>query len=101
METVLPMMASALEINTLQDLRNYVYRNICEHNELEPGIFQMTDRLLTRSGTTCGVFFCLYGPRSVRLTAIWESDGNNVLFYDSAGERTSILRLPQAPQLST
>ena len=94
------MMAPALDIQTVQDLRNYIYENICEHNELEPGIFQMTERLLTRGGKQCGVFFCLYGPRSVRLTAIWETDGNSVLFYDSAGERTSIMRLTQAPKLA-
>ena len=93
------MTAQALDIQTLHDLRTYVYENICEHNELEPGIFQMTERLLTRGGKPCGVFFCLYGPRSVRLTAIWETDRNSLLFYDSAGERTSITRLVQAPKL--
>jgi len=95
------MTAQALDILTLHDLRTYVHENICEHNELEPGIFQMTEHQLTRGGKPCGVFFCLYGPRSVRLTAIWETDRNSVLFYDSAGERTSIMRLAQAPKLAT
>jgi hypothetical protein len=33
------------------------------------------------------MFFCLHGPRSIKLTAVWETDGNTVLFYGSTGER--------------
>ena len=59
----------------------------------------MTERLLTRGDKPCGIFFCLHGPRSVRLTAIWETDRNSLLFYDSAGERTLMTKLPQLPNL--
>ena len=92
------MLAHASDIQTVQDIRTYVYENICEHNKLEPGVFQMTERLLTRSDKPCGIFFCLHGPRSVRLTAIWETDRNSLLFYDSVGERTLMTKLTQLPK---
>ena len=95
------MLAHASDIQTVQDIRTYVYENICEHNKLEPGVFQMTARLLTRGDKPCGIFFCLHGPRSVRLTAIWETDRNSLLFYDSAGERTLMTKLTQLPKLVT
>ncbi len=47
----------------------------------------MTERILTRSGKPCGIYFSLHGPRSVKLTAIWETEKNTVLFYASTGER--------------
>lgn len=75
------------EIKDLSDLRNFVHHKLCEHERLEPGVFPMTERILTRSGNPCGIYFSLSGPRSVRLTAIWESEKNTVLFYGSTGER--------------
>ena len=42
---------------------------------------------MTRFNDPCGMYFCVHGPRSVKLTAIWETDNNRVLFYDCAGER--------------
>jgi hypothetical protein len=33
------------------------------------------------------MLFCLHGPRSVKLTAVWETISNTVLFYDSTGQR--------------
>ena len=50
-------------------------------------------------GKPCGMFFCLHGPRSVKLTAIWETQRNTVLFYGSSGERFHKIQLMQAPQL--
>lgn len=47
----------------------------------------MTERILVRGGNPCGIFFCVHGPRSVKLTAIWETERNTILFYGSAGER--------------
>ncbi|MEM9656755.1 MAG: hypothetical protein AAF961_00205, partial [Planctomycetota bacterium] len=38
-------------------------------------------------GQPCGIHFCLHGPRALKLTAIWETDRNTILFYGSRGER--------------
>ena len=93
------MQANPLRIQDLRDLRQYVQETLCEHNELEIGAFQMTERILIRSGAPCGILFCLHGPRNVRLLAIWETDRNTILFYGSSGERQHRSQLVHAPQL--
>lgn len=93
------MLADPVEIHSLDDLRNYVQTQICEQNELEVGIFRMTERIMTRGGSPCGIYFCVHGPRSVKLTAIWETDRNSILFYGSSGERIHKTHLSVAPQL--
>jgi hypothetical protein len=75
------------QIQDLSNLRDYVYANLCRHELLEPGAFPMTERILARSGKPCGMYFCLHGPRSVKFTAIWETERNTILFYGSTGER--------------
>ncbi|HEX5104583.1 MAG TPA: hypothetical protein VFV87_12270 [Pirellulaceae bacterium] len=94
------MSALPLQLDNLNDLRTYVQQTICDQNELEPGAFQVTERILVRGRKPCGIFFCLHGPRSVKLTAIWESDRNTILFYSSSGERVLKTQLIQAPVLS-
>ncbi len=76
-----------LKLRNLNDLREYVYKSLCEQNDLELGVFQITERFLVRSGSPCGIFFCLHGPRSVRVTAIWETDNNMIRFYGSEGQK--------------
>jgi hypothetical protein len=93
-------MSASLQIDNLNELRNYVHQTICNQNELEPGAFQVTERILVRLKRPCGIFFCLHGPRSVKLTAIWETDRNTILFYNSSGERVGKTQLVQAPMLS-
>lgn len=85
------------EIRDLRDLRNFVHGRICHHYQLEFGAFTMTERILVRAGRPCGLFFCVHGPRSVKLTAIWEMERNTILFYGSAGERVERTQLAVAP----
>ncbi len=61
----------------------------------------MTERILVRGGKPCGIYFCLHGPRSVQVTAIWETDRNTVLFYNCSGERFHKALLVQSPCLSS
>ena len=93
------MDGEGMHIQDIEDLRAYVRKTICQRNELEESAFEVTERILVRSGTPCGIFFCLHGPRSVRLTAIWETDRNTILFYGSAGQRLQTTRLMAAPNL--
>jgi hypothetical protein len=78
------------EIQRLDDLhaiRRYVNETLCEKDHLETNSFPLHERILVRSGAPCGVYFWLHGPRSLCLTAIWETDSNTILFYGSRGER--------------
>ncbi len=93
-------MATRLEhISNLDDLREYVNETLCHLNELQANAFRMTEQVLRRGGKPCGLFFCLHGPRSVKFTAIWETDRNQVLFYGPSGERYGKTQLLESPAL--
>ncbi|HZZ73127.1 MAG TPA: hypothetical protein VFE24_12805 [Pirellulales bacterium] len=81
------MLIHPQRINNLENLRAYINETLCHHDQLEINAFQMTERVLVRSGKPCGIFFCLHGPREVKFTAIWESESNSVFFYGSSGAR--------------
>jgi len=81
------MPSDHITIKTIQQLRQFVSHTLCQQSNFEEGIFQVTERILTRGKRTCGIYFCLHGPRSVKLTAVWETDTNSILFYGSTGER--------------
>ena len=90
------------EIQRLEDfyaIRKYVNQTLCEKDRLETDFFPLSESILVRSGAPCGVYFCLHGPRSLRLTAIWETDGNTILFYGSSGERFRTTQLIAAPRI--
>ncbi|HEY1065243.1 MAG TPA: hypothetical protein VGE52_04010 [Pirellulales bacterium] len=56
-------------------------------DQLEPDAFTITERLLTRKGKPCGMYFCLHGPRMVKFSAVWETESHTILFYGPTGER--------------
>jgi hypothetical protein len=93
------MLSTAEQISNLENLRKYVIESLCEQNQLELGAFPVSERILVRGGTPCGLFFCLHGPRSVKFTAIWETERNSILFYSATGERIKKTRLVDAPRL--
>ena len=94
------MVTSSAVIQTLDDLRIYVKNILCLESQLELEAFPLTERILIRSNQPCGMFFCLHGPRAVKLTAIWETQRNTVLFYGQTGERFQKIQLVEAPQLA-
>lgn len=85
-------------LDNLEDIRQYVYSTLCKHSQLELGAYQMTEMTLLRGHRPCGVYFCVYGPRKMKLTAIWDTERNQVLFYDSAGDRFQKTQLAPAPR---
>lgn len=94
------MTVQRLPVHSLNELRNYVHETLCHHNELEIGAFRITERILVRGNAPCGLFFCLHGPRSVKLTAIWELERNTILFYGSDGQRQQKTQLTAAPEFA-
>ncbi|MBS0210677.1 MAG: hypothetical protein JSS27_17175 [Planctomycetes bacterium] len=87
-------------LTSLNELRQYVNYILCQHEQLEIDAFPFTEKLLLRGDRPCGMFFSLRGPRSVVFSAIWETDRNTILFYNSTGERFRQTVLAQAPSLS-
>ena len=78
---------------SLEDLRAFIHRTLCEKENLLADQFYMTEMQLSRRGRNCGIQFSLQGPRSVRLGAIWASDHNSIYFYDACGVRYLKVRL--------
>ncbi len=93
------MLTRSRQIMDLDDLRKFVNATLCESEQLEIGAFHISERILMRGGKPCGIFFCLHGPRSVKITAIWETDRNTVLFYGSSGERFQKTQLTATQRL--
>ena len=87
--------------DTLPQLRQFIAQTLCHQNDFEVGVFQITERILTKKGSPCGIFFCLHGPRSVKLTAVWDSHNHTILFYGSTGERFLKTELESSPMLAT
>ena len=81
------------EIRTLDDLRKYVHKTLCEWENILLDQFGLNETGLIRGGQSCGLQFWVQGPRSVRLEAIWETDRNMVFFFDARGNRFSKIQL--------
>lgn len=95
------MLTRFQQIESMEDLREYVNATLCNSYQLQAGAFRMTERILVRGGKPCGMYFCLHGPRATKFTAIWETDRNQVLFYGSRGERFLKIQLLEAPVLDS
>ena len=72
------------DVHTLDELRQFVHKTLCEKENLLADQFTMTEVRLTRGNGPCGLQFCLRGPRNVRLAAIWVADRNVVYLYDAS-----------------
>lgn len=81
------MACTTLEIRSLDDLRQFVSRTMCEKEQLLTDSFRLTERILTQNGAPCGMYFCLHGPRALKISAVWETRRNTLLFYGPNGER--------------
>lgn len=91
------------EVRTLgafDDLRRYVAETLCRLELLNPHQAYLECRTLYRRGTPCGVQFTLEGPRSLVLSAIWDAQRNELLFYGSSGARVQRTRLASGPPLA-
>ncbi len=79
-------------IESLDDLKHFVYQTLCHDHELLMNAFPTTETVLKRGqqhgkAQSCGMMFCLHGPRAVKFSAIWERQQNRVLFYGPSGRR--------------
>ena len=80
-------------IFSLADLKEFIHKTLCEKENLLADQFTMSEMQLTRRSRACGMQFSIHGPRAVRLGAVWDSDHNQIYFYDAAGTRFRKVRL--------
>lgn len=81
------MMDASVQISSLEELRRHVRHVLCGHENLFEDQFTLQESVLKRRGQVCGRQFALFGPRAVRLGAVWSADRNDLYFYDTRGER--------------
>ncbi|MES2793180.1 MAG: hypothetical protein V4719_26450 [Planctomycetota bacterium] len=75
------------QIRTLNELRVFIQEMLCAKENLISDQFPVNETVLKRGERSCGRQFQLFGPRSIRLGAIWASDHNVIYFYAANGER--------------
>lgn len=85
-------LALPMDLFSLDELREFVHRSLCRHENLLQDQSPLTELPLLRGGKHCGLQFTVHGPRTLRLSAIWAADLNVIYFYDSRGER--YLKIP-------
>ena len=86
-------------VGTYEELKTLIYQTLCRDHELLMNAFPTSEtRLLRGNGDSCGLMFCLHGPRAVKFTAIWEKDRNRILFYGPNGKRYSQVVLGGDPE---
>lgn len=88
------MLTTPSEIKTLDELRDYIHVALCRKENLLEHHFPMTELELKRSGSRCGYQYILHGPRSVKLSAVWDQASNEILLYDVVGRRFDRVRTP-------
>ncbi len=89
-------MSQRVKIENFEAVREFIRGELCEKNQLEIDAFEMAERKLLRNGQPCGFYFCIHGPRSVRLTAVWDLIQGLIFFYDSLGRRAACCPAPVA-----
>jgi hypothetical protein len=82
-------------IHDLEKLRAFIHKTLCDRENILEDQFELTETALIRNGQPCGLQFCLHGPRSIRLEAIWVADRNLLYFYDARGIRFLKVQLRQ------
>lgn len=85
-------LAAPVVLFSLDELREYIHRTLCRHENLLQDQAPLGELPLTKGGKSCGIQFIVQGPRAVRMSAIWASELNVVYFYDTRGER--FLKVP-------
>ena len=88
------MIGFSLKKIDFDTLRCTVEKKLCEIGNLEPHQFPMTGREVVKGGKACGFYFCVHGPRSVKLTAVCDLTKKTVVYYGSDGARRESAKLP-------
>jgi hypothetical protein len=88
-----------VSLPTLDDLRRFVRKTLCEHDKLDLDETPFYEGQITRRGEPCGLFFQVHGPRFLKLYAVWAADEHRILFYDTTGVRFHEARVSEAPDV--
>jgi hypothetical protein len=93
------MMDAVIALPTLDALRDYVLKELCARDRLDPQLTPLFEATVRRRGKPCGLFFHAQGPRRLKTYALWTGDEHRILFYGSSGERFAEARLSEDPDV--
>ncbi|MBA4186823.1 MAG: hypothetical protein C0467_02275 [Planctomycetaceae bacterium] len=85
----------------VEDLAAFVRQVLCERDALDPQQTPLFRTPLRKGKRDCGLVFHVEGPRLLRNSAVWSSDDDRIIFYDSTGTRFHEVNLSESPVLAT
>ena len=86
-----------VSLPTHHELQSYIHQVLCDIDRLDSSLTPVRVQPLTRAGKLCGMIFYVEGPRKLRNSAVWSSDDQRVLVYNSIGEKVMQIRLSESP----
>lgn len=82
---------------TVEELATHVHGVLCAKDNLDSRQAPLFRTPLVKRGRPCGLVFHVEGPRLLRTSAIWTSDADRIIFYDSTGTRFHTIELSESP----
>src|SRR5262245_25266692 len=83
----------------VEELAAFVHQVLCDKDALDPAQTPMFRTPLKKAGRACGLIFHVEGPRLLRTSAVWSTDDDRIIFYDSCGLRFREVTLSESPTL--
>lgn len=93
------METSVVALPTPDALGRFVRDMLCSHDNLDPAQTPLYRAEVRRRGKPCGLIFHVEGPRLLKTSAVWSGEEHRILFYDSAGEKFSEVKLSESPMV--
>jgi hypothetical protein len=84
---------------SLLDLEQFMLRELCEQEKLDIQQVKKQRSMMRQGSEITGLIVRVEGPRLMRSQAIWASQENRILFYNSAGQRFAVVKLADSPQI--
>ena len=91
------MVSAVVAFPTVEELTGFVHQTLCERDALDPAQSPLFQTPLLKPGRICGLVFHVEGPRLLRTSAVWSTDHDRIIFYDSSGTRFKEVRLSESP----
>jgi len=95
------MSQAVIACAAVEDLAAFVRQVLCERDSLDPAQTPMFRTPMQKANRVCGLIFHVEGPRLLRTSAVWSSDDDRIIFYDSTGIRFREVNLSESPVLAT
>ncbi len=91
------MSRAVVAFSAIEELAEFVHSVLCDKDALDPAQAPLFRTPLRRGNRACGYVFHVEGPRLLRTSAVWSSDDNRIIFYDSSGLRFQEITVSESP----